>query len=99
MSRVIITEKAIEGLKRCRQFLAGKNPLAARRASRIISSSIQLLETHPNIGRPHLDETPLKELIIEFGATGYIALYRYDSQKDEVYVLSFRHQKEINYGA
>lgn len=87
----------MEGLKRCRQFLVAKNPLAAKRASQAIFNTIELLEKQPTIGRPYADESELKELIIKFGVTGYIALYRYDSEQNSVYILSFRHQKEINY--
>jgi len=36
-----------------------------------------------------------RELLIDFGDTGYIALYRYEA--DIVTVLSVRHQKEAGY--
>jgi len=39
----------------------------------------------------------LRELVISFGETGYIALYRFVVQKDEVRVLALRHQREIGY--
>jgi hypothetical protein len=34
---------------------------------------------------------------IQYGATGYIALYRFDIQRDQVRVLALRHQREIGY--
>ncbi len=37
------------------------------------------------------------ELVISFGATGYIALYRFVVQLDEVRVLALRQQREIGY--
>ena len=56
-----------------------------------------LLETNPEIGRP-LDDLPeLRELVIAFGDSGYVTLYRYESSSDTVYILAFRHQKEAGY--
>ena len=92
--RVIITKHAARGLERCRRFLAGKNPRAARRAAQAIGRQFTLLETNPDIGRLLTDHAVLRELIIRFGDSGYIALYRYELELDVVYVLAFRHQKE-----
>ena len=97
MPRVIITENAAQGLERCRHFLAEKNPQAARRAAQAIERQFKLLETNPSIGRPLADPPALRELIIGFGDTGYIALYRHEVELDAVYVLAFRHQKEAGY--
>jgi hypothetical protein len=55
------------------------------------------LETSAEIGRPFLGDSRLRELLIPFGDSGYVALYRYDSEEDAVYVLAFRHQKEAGY--
>jgi plasmid stabilization system protein ParE len=95
--RVIITEGAARGLEHCRQFLAAKAPEAARRAGQAIDKQFQLLEFAPDIGRPFAELPELRELIIPFGATGYVALYRHESATDSVHVLAFRHQKEAGY--
>jgi plasmid stabilization system protein ParE len=86
-------------LERCRQFLAAKAPEAAKRAAQAIERQFLLLESMPGIGRPFSDELPelLRELIIPFGASGYVALYRHEPADDAVYVLAFRHQKEAGY--
>ena len=97
MPRVIITENAAQGLEYCRRFLAEKNPQAARRAAEAIERQFMLLETNPGIGRPLADHPALRELVIGFGDTGYIALYRHDVEPDAVYMLAFRHQKEAGY--
>lgn len=56
-----------------------------------------ILETEPEIGRP-FDELPeLRELLIPFGGSGYVVLYRYEINSDTVYMLAFRHQKEAGY--
>jgi plasmid stabilization system protein ParE len=95
--QVIVTEGAAEGLERCRKFLAAKAPDAARRAGQAIERQFLLLETFPDIGRPFPDMPELRELVIAFGDSGYVALYRHESADDTVYVLAFRHQKEAGY--
>lgn len=97
MPRVIVTEGAAQGLERCRRFLDGKAPAAARRAGQAIERQFLLLESTPNIGRPFLDLPALRELMIPFGDSGYVALYRYEPAANAVYVLAFRHQKEAGY--
>lgn len=97
MPRVIITQGAANGLERCRLFLVEKNPQAARRAGQAIERQFTLLETNPDIGRP-LDDLPeLRELIVAFGESGYVALYRHELESDTAYALAFRHQKEAGY--
>lgn len=56
-----------------------------------------LLETAPDIGRPFPEMPQLRELVIAFGDSGYVALYRYEPADNAVYVLAFRHQKEAGY--
>ncbi|MDR2195380.1 MAG: type II toxin-antitoxin system RelE/ParE family toxin [Gallionellaceae bacterium] len=98
MPRIIITEGAATGLERCRLFLAGKSPEAAQRASQAIADALLQLETTPNMGRPaHEWPEEFRELIIDFGDSGYIALYRHQPTDNAVYVLAFRHQKEAGY--
>lgn len=97
MPRVIVTEGAAQGLEHGRQFLATKNPLAVKRAGQIIERQFALLETTPDIGRPLPELPELRELIINFGDSGYVVLYRHEPADDTVYVLAFRHQKEAGY--
>lgn len=97
MSRLIITEAAAESLERCRLFLEAKNPNALNRAAQRIEYQFELLSSTPNMGRPLSDLIELRELIIPFGSSGYIALYHYEPNTDTVYVLAFRHQKEVGY--
>lgn len=97
MPRVIVTAGAVAGIERCRRFLAAKNPRAADRAAQAIAKQFLILETHPNIGRPDLDQPDFRELLIPFGDSGYVALYTQAEDRDTVYVLAFRHQKEAGY--
>ncbi len=97
MPRIIITEGAAQGLERCRLFLVEKNPHAAVRAAQAIKHQFALLETEPDIGRPFDDHPAVRELMIPFGDSGYVALYRHEVKAKTVYVLAFRHQKEAGY--
>ncbi|MFA0924676.1 type II toxin-antitoxin system RelE/ParE family toxin [Xanthomonas fragariae] len=77
--------------------MASKSPEAARRAAKAIERQFLLLETTPAIGRPFSEQPEWSELVIEFGDSGYVALYRHEAAEDVVYVLAFRHQKEVGY--
>ncbi|MFI8481718.1 type II toxin-antitoxin system RelE/ParE family toxin [Pseudomonas sp. NPDC078700] len=97
MPRLVITEATAQGLERCRQFLAEKDPVVTRRAAQAIERHFARLEQSPEVGRPFPELPQLREMIIEFGDSGYVALYRHEPADDAVYVLAFRHQKEVGY--
>ena len=94
---MIVTEGAAAGLERCRRFLTAKAPEAAKRSGQAIERQFLLLETAPDIGRPLPEMPELRELVIAFGDSGYVALYHHAPADDAVYVLAFRHQKEAGY--
>ena len=97
LPRLIVTEGAAEGLRRCRRFLAERNALAADRAGRAIAQHLRTLETTPAIGRPFDAAPEFRELVISYGDSGYVALYRHEPEEDAVYVVAFRHQREAGY--
>ncbi len=84
-------------MERCRRFLAAKAPDVARRAGQAIERQFSLLGTAPDIGRPFPEMPELRELVIAFGDSGYVAMYRHEPAADVVYVLAFRHQKKAGY--
>jgi plasmid stabilization system protein ParE len=88
--QVIVTEGAAKGLEQCRRFLAAK-------AQQAIERQFLLLETAPEIGRPLPEMPELRELVIAFGDSGYVALYRHEATDDAVYILALRHQTEAGY--
>jgi len=49
------------------------------------------------MSKPLEDIPEIRELIIPFGDSGYVALYHYEAASDSVIVLAFRHQKEAGY--
>ncbi len=96
MPRVIFAPAALRDLERLREFLRPKNPAAAKRAAAAIVKAVQLLGQHPKIGRPAEEmDIEYRELVIDFGDSGYIALYRYEG--GFVTILALRHQKEVGY--
>jgi plasmid stabilization system protein ParE len=94
MPLVRFAPAALRDLERLRDFLRPKNPTAAKRAAMAIIKAVHLLGQHSHIGRP-VEEIGLeyRELVIDFGDSGYVALYR--DEADFVTVLSLRHQKEL----
>ena len=60
-----------------------------------ITEAIEFLARHPKIGRPL--ESGLRELVISYGASGYLALYDYSPVYDDVLILRMRHQREEGY--
>ena len=96
MPRVILSPAALRDLQRLREFLRPKSPEAAQRAAKVIIKAIQVLGLQPGIGRPADDLGPnSRELPIDFGSTGYLALYR--QRGDDVIILALRHQLEDDY--
>ncbi len=78
-------------------FLRLNNPRASMQSHSKIMQSFRLLEKQPEIGRPYKNDPMLRELIIESGDSGYIALYRIDLPKNIILILEFRHQKQSAY--
>jgi plasmid stabilization system protein ParE len=60
-----------------------------------IQSAVDNLRAHPLIGRRV--EGEMRELVISYGRTGYVALYRFVVLQDEVRILALRHQREIGF--
>ena len=86
MAQIIYSARAVENLE---------NPAGAFAAAEAIESAVNTLAAHPLVGRRI--EGDLRELVISFGVTGYVALYRFVVQDDQVRVLALRHQREIGY--
>jgi plasmid stabilization system protein ParE len=61
-----------------------------------IVSSLQVLERSPFTCRKATGSPFLRELIIPFGATGYVALFEIEDGSN-VAVIAVRHQREDDY--
>jgi plasmid stabilization system protein ParE len=94
---LVFSDKALSGLKRCIKFLALSNVLVSKQAQKRIKQNLEQLTKFPEIGRPYKKDPVLRELIIDFSGSGYIALYKIDLAKSTILILEFRHQKEVGY--
>ena len=95
MARLKYSNRANTDLIRLYEFLATKDVAAAQTAIKEIRDALTMLVRSPKIGRPV--EEGFRECIIDFGSSGYLALYEFDELHDEVVVYAVRHQKENNY--
>ncbi len=96
MSRVIWSPSALLDIQRLYRFLAKINIGAAQQTVKVIRERVKILTKQPEVGRPIDDMDPeYREWPINFGDTGYIALYHYDGKI--VLIVAVRHQKEVAY--
>jgi len=95
LAEVVYSARSLDHIERAFQFLRDKNPGASISTVEAIRSAIDNLAAHPLVGR-RLDGE-LRELIISYGQTGYVALYRFVISQDEVRVLAIRHQRELGF--
>jgi plasmid stabilization system protein ParE len=77
--------------------LETKDARAAARAADAIDKKLALLATLPESGRIYAPDPRLRELMIEFGSSGYVALYHYEELRDRVFILAVRHKREVCY--
>ncbi len=96
MPRLIWAPPALHDVQRLYRFLAEKNTDAAKRAVKSIREGVKVLAHQPAVGRPVEGMEPeFREWLIDFGDSGYIALYRYDGET--AVILAVRHQREAGY--
>jgi len=93
---LIWSPPALADVQRLYRFLALKDKDAARLAIKTIRTGVKILAHQPEAGRPVEDMDPVfREWLVDFGSSGYIALYRFDSETTTI--LAVRHQKEAGY--
>jgi plasmid stabilization system protein ParE len=95
VAQVAYAARAVEQIERAIEQLRADKPEVAVAAAEAFLSGFENLAAHPLVGRRV--EEDLRELVVSYGATGYIALYRVVVQRDEVRVLALRYQREIGY--
>ncbi len=97
---LVVAQSAKDDLERLHSFACDIDPDMAERALKTITSALQILTRHPHTCRKvqsaDLSSFALRELVIKFGNTGYLALF--EIVDDEVaLVLAVRHQRESEY--
>jgi plasmid stabilization system protein ParE len=97
--KVRFTIEAEVDLLRLFDFLLEHDVAAADKAREAIAKALELLGVFPFSCRkvPGGDGNPfLRELIIPFGGSGYVALFEIE-KKQTVTILAVRHQREEDY--
>ena len=97
--QIRFTEDAENDLLRLYDFLIEVDLDLADRALAIITDGLRLLERFPFTCRKAangLHGPRIRELVISFGASGYVALFEIDDATT-VTVLAVRHQREEDY--
>lgn len=90
------TPQAVADVQRLYRFLAHRDLNAARNAVSEIRNSVKILAHQPASGRPiEALSSAYREWPVNFGNSGYVVLYRIDT--DVVYVLAVRHQREMGW--
>ena len=95
MSRVILSQAALDDLLRLEEFLVESRDSMDGELLDFILDALQVLTHQPGIGRPV--QHGLRELIISRRRTGYLARYEFDLSRDLVRVARIRHQRESGY--
>ena len=63
----------------------------------LLFGGLRILKEHPLVGRPA--EHGYWQLLVSRGLTGYVALYKYEVERDVAIVLGVRHQSEGGFDA
>lgn len=98
--RVRFTQEAEADLVRLYEFILERDATdwaLAERALEAIRTGMVMLERTPFTCRKAATDSPfLRELVIPFGAAGYVALFEIDDA-ETVTVLAVRQQRESDY--
>jgi plasmid stabilization system protein ParE len=95
--KVRFTPEAEDDLLRLYDFLLERDVSAAERALDAIKAAVALLQFSPfSCRKATRNNAFLRELVIPFGAGGYVALFEIEA-RDKVSVLAVRHQREEDY--
>ena len=95
--RLQFTVEASNDLLRLYDFLLENDIQTAERARDAIRQAVQLLRDFPFSCRKFSQDDPfLRELLIPFGSSGYVALFSI-GDNNTVTVIAVRHQREEDY--
>jgi plasmid stabilization system protein ParE len=91
MRRVVVSQVALQDLRRLEVWLVERSPDAAARIGPMLERAMASLAEHPDRGRvgPRPD---LRELVVPFGGAAYLVLYRIGPQ--EVIIARVKHSRE-----
>lgn len=95
MARVELTPEVLDDFDRFLDHLAEHEVADAPARIAGIVQATEVLTHSPLIGRPVKGR--MRELVIGRGARGYVALYRYVTRIDTVFLLAMRHQPAMDH--
>ena len=95
---IVFDEGALADLERILEFNLARDAATAPVHVRRIREAVSILDQHPEIGR-QIAGSPLRELVISYGKSGYVALYQYSPAAGVIRVTAIRHQREAGYRA
>jgi plasmid stabilization system protein ParE len=95
VAQVVYSARALDDLERVFEFLAENDPATAVVAVTTIRTAVLALTDHPLLGRRVSGE--IRQLVISYGKTGFVALYRFLPSKEVVRILAIRHQRELDF--
>jgi len=90
--KVSFTPEAVADLKRLREFIESKNPIAAQRIAKELLSGIEKLKAFPQIGLKVI-RAPQPNLVRDLLIGNYTV--RYIIGRNEIFILRMWHEKEI----
>lgn len=95
MAQVVFSRNAASNLERLHRFLAEKNPDATARDVNVIVDRLARPRALPLLDPVDPDRPDARQLLIRFGAAGYVVRYRV--LDDTVTLLVIRHMREAGY--
>jgi len=90
---ILLSPDAVEDVERVRTFLDQANPGAARRALALIWTTIERLQDFPALGM-QTDDPDIRQIVIRFGASGYIIRYAILPETSDVLITRVWHGRE-----
>jgi plasmid stabilization system protein ParE len=94
VTSVFYAPRELADIERLASFLLVQDQVASIETGDILMEAVAHLARHPLVGR--IVEEGLRELVISRGRTGYVALYRFDADRDQVIVLAIKHQRALD---
>lgn len=96
MPSIKYSAQSIADLKRLQEFLLKQDPDVARRAISVIRNALEKIALMPERFRPVEGKMHHREVIIDFGSSGYIARFRH-LPNGEITIARIKHQREDDF--
>jgi plasmid stabilization system protein ParE len=93
---IVFADDALADLERIFEFNFERDPATALDHIEKVRSAVLLLDAHPEIGH-RVPGSALRELVISYGKSGYVALYEHSPAEGLVRIAAIRHQREAGY--